>query len=213
MYIAIEGPKGSGKSTLLERLPQRLREYGVEVTMLCPTRPIPGAHPLEQLAANSVDDVLRERLYAARSNYHAAQVPPDAQLVLGDRSILTSYATRWDRVPAIQRHLCIERVDAMENLIGRPDHVILLNVPEDQLLARLQARTDRSYGKQDETPERLCSAMAAYSEMRERRVELGLESIVWHHIDAAASPAEVMARVLARLLEIISRAQRLKSAA
>lgn len=213
MYIAIEGPKGCGKSALLERLPQRLREYGVDVVMLCPTRPIPVAHPLERLAANSDDDALRERLYAARSNYHAAQIPPGTQLVLGDRSILTSYATRWDRFSATQRHLCIERVDAMENLIGRPDHVILLNVSEEQLLARLQARLGRRYGKQDETPERLRSALAAYSEMRERRAELGLESIVWHDIDAGASPTVVMARVVVRILEIISRAQRLKSAA
>lgn len=204
-YIAIEGPKGCGKSSLLERLPQRLRDFGLTVAMLCPTRPIPGQHPLERLAAGSDDDALRERLYAARSNYHAMQVPQDARLILGDRSILTSYATRWERAPAGQKRGYIERVDAMEYLIGLPDHVIQLNVPEEHLLARLQARRERDYGRHDETPERLRSVLAAYREMRECGSELGLGSIVWHDIDASAPPAVVLARVVVWILGILGR--------
>lgn len=204
-YIAIEGPKGCGKSTLLERLPQRLRDYGVTVALLCPTRPIPGPHPLERLAAGSDDDALRERLYAARSNYHARRVPQDARLILGDRSILTSYATRWERAPAGQKRQYIARVDALEYLIGLPDHVIQLNVPEAHLLARLQARHGRDYGRHDETPERLRSVLAAYRELRDCGSGLGLGSIVWHDIDAGAPPAVVLARVVVQVLGILGR--------
>lgn len=204
MYIAIEGLKGSGKSTLFERLPQRLRDYGLEVVLLCPTHPLPCDHPLERLAASAPsDDELRERLYAARSNHHAAQVPSGAQLVLGDRSILTSYATRWHRVCAGQRRLHIERVNRLENRIGLPDHVLFLNVPAEKLLCRLQARIERSYGRHDETPQRLQAALAAYAEMRERRVELGLGAITWHDIDADVRPNRLLARVVVRILEIL----------
>ncbi|WP_349618220.1 hypothetical protein [Azotobacter salinestris] len=202
-YIAIEGPKGCGKSTLLQRLPQRLRDYGLRVAMLCPTRPIPEPHPLERLAVGCDDDALRERLYAARSNYHARRVTQDAELILGDRSILTSYATRWDRAPAGQKRQHIERVNALENLIGLPDHVIQLNVPDAQLLTRLQVRHGRDYGKYDETPARLRSVLTAYREMRECGRELGLGSIVWHDIDADAPPAVVLARVVVRILGVL----------
>lgn len=213
MYIALEGLKGCGKSTVFARLPPRLREHGVEAVPLCPTRPIPPPHWLEQRAAGSDDDALRERLYAARSNYHAAQVPPGAPFVLGDRSILTSYATRWDRVPAAQRRACIERVDAMENVIRRPDHVIWLEVPEPELLARLRARTDRAYGRHDETPQRLRSAALAYHDMRERSRALGLASITWHVVAAGDHPDAVLERVLALILGILLRARLLPVAA
>src|SRR5690606_30581333 len=101
-------------------------------------------------AAAEHDDALREQLYAARSNFHAARVPADAPLVLGDRSILTSYATRWDRLPAQRRAAHIAQVDALEHRIGRPDHVIYLSLPEPQLLARLRARSERRYGLDDQ---------------------------------------------------------------
>lgn len=207
MYIALEGLKGCGKSTVFARLPQRLRAHGVEAAPLCPTRPIPGPHWLEQLAAGSDDDALRERVYAARSNYHAAHVPPGAPLVLGDRSILTSYATRWDRAPAGQRRACIERVDAMENVIRRPDHVIWLEVPEPELLARLRARTGRDYGRHDETPERLRSAALAYRDMREHGHALGLGAITWHVVAAGDSPDAVLERVSKLILDILMRAR------
>lgn len=206
MYIAIEGPKGCGKSTLLAHLPQRLRDYGVSVALLCPTRPIPLPHPLEQAAAGSADDALREQLYAARSNYHAARVDRDATLILGDRSILTSYATRWERALAGQKRQWIERVDAMENRIGLPDQVIQLHVPQERLLARLQDRRERDYGKLDETPERLRAVLRAYRELREQSAALGLGGIVWHDIDASTSPERVLARVVVRILEILVRA-------
>ena len=210
LYIAIEGPKGAGKSTLVECLAERLRAYGVSVALLCPTRPIPLPHPLEELAANSDDDALREQLYAARSNHHAAHVDRKVDLILGDRSILTSYATRWERAPAGEKPQWIERVNALEHLIGLPDHVIQLQVPQAQLLARLQARCERSYGRHDETLERIRAMQAAYRELRERGSELGLGEIVWHDVDASATAERVLARVVVRILEILARARLLR---
>ena len=202
-YIAIEGPRGCGKSSLLERLPQRLQVYGVKVAVVCPTPSTPVPPPQEWLAAAGDDDALRERLPEVGSSFHAAQVPHDAHLILGDCSILTSVAARLARVPAGRMHPCSERDHAMESLIGLPDHVLLLEVPEEQLLIRQQARHPRNHGKHDEAREHLRGALAAYHEMRERGDELGLGAIVWHHIDADAAPNVVLARAVVRILEIL----------
>lgn len=203
MYIAIEGLKGTGKSTLLERLPKRLAMYYPDLALLCPTRPMSTDHPLERLAANSADDAVRERLYAARSNHHASRLPRHASLILGDRSILTSYATRWDRVPANRKAQHIAHVDALEHRIGLPDHVILLEVPEQILLARLRVRAERQYGKHDEAPERLRSVVAAYRDLHEHAAELGLGAIIWHTVNAQAEPEKVLEHVLFKVRHIV----------
>lgn len=189
MYIAIEGLKGAGKGTLLQRLPERLREYGLNPQLLCPTQPLPADHPLEVLARQHPEcDSLQEQLYAARSNHHAANARGHEGLIIGDRCILTSYATRWSRVPAGKHPEFIRRVNALEHVIGLPDHVLFLQIPPERLLERLQARTERTYGKTDETPERLQETLDAYRAMREQAGSLGLGSIVWHDIDADAHP-------------------------
>lgn len=204
MYIAIEGVKGSGKSTLIEALPERLRACGLTAALLCPTRAMPAWHPLERAAQQSEDDALRERLYAARSNYHAAKVPADAPLIVGDRSILTSYATRWHRFAETERHRCIARVDSMEHRIGRPDHVLMLNVPLPNLLTRLHQRTERRYGKHKETAERLCATLTAYQEMRDRAPEWGLHPIQWHDINANTTPEQVLNQVVAVICRLMA---------
>ena len=214
MYIAIEGLKGAGKGTLFKRLPERLHEYGLNLQLLCPTQPMPADHPLERLARQHPEcDEVQEQLYAARSNYHAARIQPYPRLIIGDRCILTSYATRWHRVPAGQHRAFIQRVNALEPMIGLPDHVIFLQVPTEKLLDRLQARAERTYGKRDETPERLHETLKAYQTLREQARFLGLDSIVWHEIDADAHPDITLARVVVRVLEILQRSGFFQAAA
>ena len=203
IYIAIEGPWGCGISTLLERLPQRLQAYGVKVAVLGAMRPVPDPSAPEPLAAGGDEDALRAHRYALHASFQAARVPHDAQLVLGERSILTSYAAFWERIPAGQKRQHIERVDAMENLVGLPDHALVLDIPEEQLLTRRQSRHGRHRGKHDQASESLCGLSTAYREMRERGSELGLGTIVWHDIDASASPDVVLARAVVVILQIL----------
>ena len=132
MYIAIEGPWGCGISTLLERLPQRLQAYGVKVAMLGATRALAEPSPPEPLVAAGDEDARRAQRHALHASFRAARVSHDAQLILGERSILTRYAACWERVPAGQQRQLIERVDAVENLVGLPDHVLVLDLPEEQ---------------------------------------------------------------------------------
>ena len=70
-------------------------------------------------------------------------------------------------------------------------------------LARLKARTERQYGKQDEAPERLRSVAAAYRDLRERAAELGLGAITWHSVNAQATPESVLEQVLLKVRHIV----------
>jgi thymidylate kinase len=202
-YIVLEGPKGCGKSTLYERLCREFKHRGVAFTPLCPTRPGEGA--LESLARVGVLsdwDTFRERLYAARSNFHARRAR-GSEVVMGDRSILTSYVTRWNGASAGHRRATLARVRRLEHEISLPDHVLYLHAPVALLRARIAARP-RDYGHYDETVTRLTTVTAAYDDLRRYAPELGLSSIRWHELDATRPPDEVLADALATILPILS---------
>lgn len=193
MYVALEGPKGSGKSTAWRAVVDALRAHGVDVAFLCPTRPIAGTSLFERLGrceALAACDWFRERLYAARSNFHARRVAPRAALILGDRSKLTSYVTRWDgRSPDTQR-ASIRRVDRLETEIALPHHVLYFDAPLGVLVDRVRRRA-RDYGRTDETPARLAAQRAAYADLQHHGSELGLGDVRWHRVDASRGPEAV----------------------
>jgi len=186
MYIAIEGLKGAGKSTLIMHLQPWLEARGVVFSVLCPTQPMPEDHELEKRAMRceySDADGFRETLYAARSNYHARRVSFTQPLVLGDRSIFTSFATRWQRVESMGMANYVSSVRQLEGNIPYPDHVILLSLPDDVLLARLASR-QRDYGLEDECISRLEAAKTAYAELEKNADVLGFAKTHWHHVDS-----------------------------
>jgi thymidylate kinase len=204
MYIALEGPKGSGKSTAWRTLIYALRARGIAVEFLCPTRPIDPPCLIERLSRCwplRGCDLFRERLYAARSNFHARRSGGAQGLVLGDRSKLTSYVTRWDGRTHDTRRASIRRVDRLESLISLPDHVLYLDAPLGVLVERVRRR-GRDYGQVDETPSRLAAQRAAYAELERRGPELGLANVRWHHIDAACPPDAVSAACAEVLLQL-----------
>lgn len=198
MYIAVEGIKGCGKSSLLEALTAQLRARGVRFELLCPTRPMPADHPLEQRlrARGEQDDALVAEVYAARSNYHASRVDWRAPLVLGDRSLFTSLVSRWHLRNPLQPDIFVESVRSRESLITLPQHVLFLQVPLPAVERRLHARVERRYGKRDERPERLAMAAQAYDEVRMASKPLRLAA-TWHDVDASRSRSQV-ARVCAQ---------------
>lgn len=196
MYIAIEGIKGSGKSTVYTLLCERLRAERREFVCLQPAQPVLVRTPIEWifcLTAPYWPDWLVERLYAWRSNYHAQRIPKRHGLILGERSILTSYVTRWDaRNP--ERGMAI--VDALEYAIPVPDQVIYLHISVEQALTRLAARPRRTYGLRDETPQRLHQAANAYKTLLIEGKHLGLSYLIWHVVDATAPVAEVLEHII-----------------
>ena len=198
LYVAFEGPKGSGKSTALAAVSAEMRRRGVAHTVVGTTRPMPPWHPLERMARLTVLrewDRFRERLYAARANYAAQCCPEDAALVLGDRSILTSYVTRWKGHSPASRAAVVRRADRLEHQVRLPDHVLLFQAPVHVLLDRIRSR-ERSYGAVDETSPRLAAAMAAYTDLQSFRDELGLGAVRWHPVDASMDREAVAAAAL-----------------
>lgn len=214
MYCVLEGPKGAGKSTTLDRLRAALKAHGVAFRELNPTRPGHRLHPWELLARIprlARVDALRERLYAHRSNHHAgrlgraADAARDVPLLLGDRSILTSLATRWARTREIGVEAYVRSVRRREHRIPLPDHVFYLDLPIEDLLARLAARRPhRTYGLDHETRAQLENDRQAYAHLAERPPP-GFEAIRWHRIDARRAPDAVAADVLSHILTLLEK--------
>lgn len=201
LYVAIEGLKGSGKSTLVSGLCPALKSNGVEARLLSPTAPTSVLNPLEFLTRMPWIgnwDPIRERLYAHRSNYHARRLQgrcaTQGQLLLGDRSILTTVVTRWERARTIGIEKHYSRCRKLEPLIPIPDHVVMLRLPVDQLLRRVRPRA-RRYGIRDEQLPQLRAALDGYGEIR-RNPPGELGRIVWHDLDAGVGESALVSNAL-----------------
>ncbi len=194
VYIALEGVKGSGKSTVFESLVAWLDTTDVRYSTLCPTRKSPDFTwwERENLSRSPDDDLWREELYGHRARYAYENADFDADLVLGDRSVVTGYMTRWQKWG--DPEITIARVEARHGFMPAPDHIVYLNVEYRDVEKRLFQRT-RSYGKHDETFWRIEENLAAYREIRETCRIKKLRSTQWHIVDGAASPNVVFGRV------------------
>lgn len=185
MYICLEGLKGCGKSTLLSAAHQFLSTQQVPFGTVAPTRAIPAAQSWQERLSVRVPclrrfDAWNEYLYAQRASYAASSAEWQHPLVLGDRCIVTSYATRWRKWGQPQH--CIERVDRLEARVPVPDHVILLDVDPVVAWERALAR-QRTYGQHDESLPRLQEAREAYHQI----ASFGIPRLVgtqWHVLNA-----------------------------
>lgn len=152
MYIVVEGLKGVGKSTTVESLNQRLSDVNFLHTIISPTQPMP--HHIWWEKAYQYfhqDDNFIEVLYASRSNYHARNINWHDNLIIGDRSILTSLAVRWDKIENefSSAYHFFHHVRQLEYYIGIPDISIQLHIDDNQLMQRYEKR-GRRYGNAEE---------------------------------------------------------------
>jgi thymidylate kinase len=202
MYIAIEGIKGTGKSSVLAQIERMVEAKGIPYAMLRPyclngSRAV--SDRLFRLTGNFWPDALVARFYARRSDRHAARIPKRCGLLIGDRSILTSYVTRWDESdPAAS----MSAVDLMERRIPVPDHVVLLEAPVEVALQRVRQRRRRGHGCGDEKPDRLAAAARAYRTMASHPGTFGLGGVRWHVVDASRPLDQVIADVLDIVLSL-----------
>ncbi|MFW1644922.1 deoxynucleoside kinase [Acinetobacter guillouiae] len=194
MYIAIEGIKGTGKSTLFQQLEVALRCDGVLFETFNPTKPMPTDLWWEKAYAQySEVDQFIEELYCARANHHAKKTDFNAPLVLGDRSILTSFVTRWPQdCSALSKY--IKHIQIQEYEVPVPDLVIYLDAPIEVTLQRL-ANRQRNYGLHDEQIERLIQAKQSYETFFRLKSELGFENMKYQSFDAGQNSASLFAQV------------------
>ena len=194
MYIALEGTKGTGKSTIFSQLEIALQYDGIQFATFSPTKPMPTDLWWEKAYAQySEVDQFIEELYHARANHHAKKISFDEPLVLGDRSILTSFVTRWPQ-ESQKLHEYIQHTRAQEYAVPVPDMVIYLDLPIEVTLQRL-ANRERSYGLYDEQIERLIQAKMAYEEFFKFKNELGFTALKYQYVDANQNETELFSQV------------------
>jgi len=207
MYIAIEGTKGTGKSTLLENLEHKLQQEGIDFQMFAPTKAMPKDTWWEKAYADYCqDDVYLDSLYTARANYHASKIDFNASLVLGDRSMLTSFVTRWPHDDLNRLVPYLNQIRQKEFLVPLPDLVFYLDLPLEVTLARL-AQRERHYGLLDEKVERLQQAQHAYNTFLQYKDQLGFANMQYQLIDANQQPEDVLENVYALVVKHLEKCE------
>lgn len=205
MYICIEGVKCSGKTTLIDALAKHLINKGQNFQTANPTRPLPVFSIAEKMSDFfgflRTIDTWNEYLYALRSNYVGEHTNWSSHLIIGDRSIVTSYATRWYKWENPQ--ICINRVDKKETQIHSPDYVIYLQISLETVQERLKQRKNRYYGKFDETPFRLEQALNAYQEIQQYPIDR-LSKTKWLYINAEQSAEKMLSDCIEIVDKIIN---------
>ncbi len=162
MYIALEGIKGTGKSTIIGHL----NDTNKRLCVFPFTKEIPVGNPFEQICVSSpylkTNDAFCEQLYAERAKWHHNHAATFGTL-LGDRSIITAYVTRWNKWG--DPYLTIARSEKLHNGIRHPDVIVLLQPDPEKSLERIQQRPIKTFGRYDEQLWKLKEAAEIYEEL------------------------------------------------
>lgn len=209
-YFCIEGLDGSGKTTIFEHLLPILEGKGLNVFALNPTHKVLSfdnayhGENIEKIFEKNEelkeDPLFRAVLYAFRSNYATSKIDWNADLILGDRSIITSYICRW-KESEVFNHAWVSLVNFMEPKIPSPDHVFYLKVPQEVLRKRLATRPvlDR-----DETEERAQEMERAYRYLQDHPMSVErIKGVQWHIIDGTQAQEHVTWDIYTRMLKIL----------
>jgi len=192
MFITVEGIDGSGKSTLARALSEKLSErFGANRAVLTrePTDQSPWGRRLrqsEQSGRLSRDDEI-EHFHQDRLHHLETVVKPAlaaGKIVVCDRYVdsLLAYQARG---PADADRLYA----TMSQEILEPDLVLLLEVPVELALARIDAA--RGGTTSFEREETLRRAAAIY---------VSRNGVRYHRLDASKPPEAVLAQALAVVL-------------
>ncbi len=207
-YICFEGLDGSGKSTIVKRIVPLLEQQGYKVQSVCPTKAGCQCRGIETIFHRFPClhryRFLRMFLYAHRSNYAADHMDRNADLLLGDRSLVTSYICRWTRSP-LRNRFVVFLVDRLEYKIPAPDHIIYLDVPHQVLCQRLSGRGMRDI---DETEKRSREMRQAYDMLRSQKaVVRRLRGATWHSINGDQQEEAVCRDALGIIMPLLKKTE------
>lgn len=186
-YVCLEGLIGVGKTTLHDRLSAYLREENFPFVSACPTKQQNPANLLERGFALRFPlrrwEIYRRLVYASRSRDVARITDWSAPFILGDRSVVTSYAEWAVWLRRLPWWLAIAAVDRFESTIPGPTDIVYLDAPVELSLDRLGKRPPCAGGR-EETRDRLFRTRDAYRRLRDGRSARRLRNTQWHVVDA-----------------------------
>ena len=202
LYICLEGLKGAGKTTLFEYVIERLEKEGVDFSRVSPTRSSGTTNLLERMVKKyprlKDNRLMRVFLYAQRSNHASRTAEWNKELIIGERSLITSYATKWKK-SSILRWLNLSIIDALENQIHSPDYVIYIDVPHDVLRTRIETRDkERDI---DDTAERLKDNELAYRHMMNGKSRSRIGEVQWLTVSGVGDKKDVAESVYALIMQ------------
>jgi len=181
LYVAIEGIDGSGKTLIAGMVARRLREEGYDVVLV--KEPYVKAIK-EYLYNHDVDPDAEAFLFAAdRIILQKEVIIPalkEGKIVIGDRSLYSTMAFQG------ARGLPDEFLEAINRSIKYPDVVILLDLPVEIALERIDKRGRAR--TRFETPEFL-------KKVRKRFLELA-NAHGFYVLDATKRPEEIAERIV-----------------
>lgn len=171
VYICLEGLKGAGKTTVFDLLLKKMEQNNIDFTTVAPTKMSEKSNFFERKLIKNPQlkesRFFRIFLYAQRSNYAAKNAQWNKQLILGERSLMTSYATKWEE-SKFKTWWNISVINLFERKIRAPDFVIYIDVPHDVLNLRIENR--KKERDIDDTPVRLVQMEEAYKKLSEKKI-------------------------------------------
>jgi len=203
VYIAIEGVDGSGKSTLFENIFLRLKDENFYFDVYCPTKIINSKSVIESIYKRFFflqnNSYFKAIVYAIRYYKASSKVNWNADLILGDRSLVTCYVARWKKW-FNSVFLTSLFVNFLQPKIKSPDYVLFLKIAPDILKERLSGREFNI----DETPERSNDMLIAYQEIQSGNLINRLKHVKWIEIDADKTPTTLTNDVMEIIKKIIN---------
>lgn len=211
-YICLEGLDGAGKTTAYHHIMSLLEEEGYKVCGVCPTQSACYCENKMECHCHTIEKLfnqypflhkhrfLRMFLYAFRSNHAASKIDWTADLLLGDRSIITSYVCRWTRFRFLNC-LLINIVNLLEYKIPVPDYVFYLEVSTKTLCKRLSYRNNLDI---DETDKRSKAMRYAYNVIQIQTGEIKrISTVQWYTIDGNQPEDTVSHEIFRQIMELL----------
>jgi len=199
-FIVIDGPDGAGKSTQLDLLKSRLVKAGGSVEIVIDPGGTAVGGEIRNILLHAKDLHLAPMcetllFMASRAQLIAEKVKPAQEagkIVLGDRFISATLA--YQGALGVDTNLILELGDTAVEKIW-PALTILLDVPVDVGMGRIQRQRDRMESRAEEY----------HQEVRRRFASLGTNENPYPppvvHIDAVGTPEEVHNRIVTILNE------------